>query len=41
MVGLSSGLACALFIYLWVDDELGVDKFHEDDSQIFQVLENF
>lgn len=41
LMGLSTGLACALFIYLWVSDEVQVDKFHENDSQIFQVLENF
>src|SRR5690606_4165717 len=36
LIGLSSGLACALLIYLWVNDELSVDKFHEKDSQLFQ-----
>ncbi|MDN5200994.1 ABC transporter permease [Fulvivirgaceae bacterium BMA10] len=41
LVGLSTGLACSLLIYLWVADELRMDKFHKDDSQIFQVLENF
>ena len=40
LVGLSSGLACALLIYLWVNDELRVDKFHEKDSQLYQVMEN-
>lgn len=40
LVGLSTGLACALFIYLWVTDELQVDKFNEKDSQIFRVMEN-
>ena len=40
LVGLSSGLACALFIYLWVQDELSVDKFHTHDAQLFQVMEN-
>lgn len=40
LVGLSTGLACALFIYLWVTDELSVDKFNTKDSQLFQVMEN-
>lgn len=40
LVGLSTGLACALFIYLWVTDELQVDKFNEKDSQVFRVMEN-
>lgn len=40
LIGLSTGLACALLIYLWVNDELEVDKFHEKDSRLFQVMEN-
>ncbi len=40
LIGLSTGLACALLIYLWVNDELSVDKFHEKDSQLFQVVHN-
>ncbi|MEX2233805.1 MAG: ABC transporter permease [Cyclobacteriaceae bacterium] len=40
LIGLSSGLACAIFIYLWVADELSMDKFHEKDSQLFQVMTN-
>jgi len=39
LIGLSTGLACALLIYLWVYDELSVDKFHEKDSQLFQVMQ--
>src|ERR1043165_6035555 len=39
LVGLSTGLACALMIYLWVHDEKQFDKFHEKDSQLHQVLE--
>jgi putative ABC transport system permease protein len=40
LIGLSTGLACALLIYLWVQDELMVDKFHEKDSRLFQVMHN-
>jgi putative ABC transport system permease protein len=40
LTGLSSGLACALLIYLWVNDEFNMDKFHEHDSQLFQVMTN-
>ncbi len=39
LIGLSSGLACALLISLWVQDELSVDKFHEKDDQLYQVME--
>lgn len=40
LVGLSTGLACTLLIYLWVNDELTKDKFHEKDSRLFQVMEH-
>ena len=38
LIGLSSGLACAILIYLWVYDELNFDKFHKKDNQLFQVM---
>jgi putative ABC transport system permease protein len=40
LIGLSTGLACTLLIYLWVNDELSVDKFHTKDARLFQVMEN-
>ncbi|WOK08189.1 ABC transporter permease [Imperialibacter roseus] len=40
LVGLSTGLACALLIYLWVNDELHVDKFHKNDGRLYQVMMN-
>src|SRR5688572_15554471 len=40
LVGLSTGLACTLLIYLWVNDEITKDKFHEHNSRLFQVLEH-
>lgn len=38
LFGLSLGLVCTLFIYLWVKDELNIDKFHVADENLFQVL---
>lgn len=38
LIGLASGLACALLIYLWVNDELNMDKFHKNDGKLYQVL---
>lgn len=38
LAGLSAGLACALLIYLWVNDEIQKDKFQ--DSSIYQVMVN-
>ena len=40
LIGLSSSLACALLIFLWVQDELSVDKFHEQDDRLYQVMLN-
>jgi len=39
LIGLSTGIACALLIYLWVNDEMHFDKFHAKDSQLYQVME--
>lgn len=40
LLGLSTGLASALLIYLWVDSELHMDKFHEKHDRIYHVLEH-
>ncbi|MBN2637761.1 MAG: ABC transporter permease, partial [Bacteroidales bacterium] len=40
LVGLSTGLICALLIFLWVNDELSVDKFSENERQLFQIMQN-
>jgi putative ABC transport system permease protein len=40
LIGLSTGLACLVLIYLWVNDELHFDKFHQKDSRLFQVMEH-
>lgn len=40
LLGLSTGLACTLLIYLWVADELSVDRFHQKGDQLYQVLGN-
>lgn len=41
LLGLSAGLASTFMIYLWVQDEWQKDKFHQNDSQLYQVLLNF
>lgn len=40
LIGLATGMACAFLIYLWVMDELSMDKFHSKDKQLYQVLLN-
>jgi putative ABC transport system permease protein len=38
LIGLSTGLACAILIYLWVSNELHVNKFSKNDARIYQVM---
>lgn len=38
LLGLSTGLACVLLIFLWVNDELSVDKFNVNDNDLYQVM---
>lgn len=40
LVGLSTGLACTMLIYLWVSDEMNVDKFLADHDRLVQVMQN-
>jgi hypothetical protein len=35
--GLALGMACALFILVWVQDELSFDRFHENAESIYRV----
>src|SRR4051794_13122519 len=38
--GLATGLASAIFIFLWVNDELAVDAGYKDSDRLYQVLAN-
>lgn len=40
LIGLSTGLAAFLLIYLWVTDETRMDKFHEQEGQLYQIMHN-
>ena len=40
LVGLSAGFVCCLFIYLWIYDELHVDKFYKNSDRIYSVMIN-
>lgn len=40
LIGLSTGLASVTLIYLWVNDELMFDRFHENGDRLFQVMEH-
>lgn len=41
LTGLSTALICVLLIFLWVKDELEIDKFNEHDQQLYQVMQHF
>ena len=38
--GLAAGMTCTLLIYLWVQDELSVNRFHGLDKNLYQVMEH-
>jgi len=40
LVALSTGLACTLFIWLWINDELSMDRYNDNDEQLYQVMQN-
>lgn len=37
--GLALGLAACLLIYMWVQDELSFDRFHEKRDHVFRVIQ--
>jgi len=39
-IGLSTGLACAILIWLWTSDERKVDQFYPHKERLYQVLQN-
>jgi len=41
ITGLAIGMACAIFILLWVKDELSFDGFHANKENIFRVVTAF
>ena len=41
LIGLSTGLTCALLIFLWINGELNVNKLSLNDDRVFQVMRNF
>lgn len=40
ILGLAFGLACALLILLWVQDELSFDRFHDHAERLYRVEED-
>ncbi|HQQ96589.1 MAG TPA: ABC transporter permease [Cyclobacteriaceae bacterium] len=40
LIGLTTGIACTLLIFLWVNDELNMNKFNAHDEQVYEVMEH-
>ncbi len=40
IIGLSVSLACALFMLLWVQQELSYDRFHTESDRLYRVEED-
>ncbi|MGH7598069.1 MAG: ABC transporter permease, partial [bacterium] len=38
LAGLAIGMACAILILLWVQDELSFDRFHNNAKNIYRVV---
>jgi putative ABC transport system permease protein len=38
ILGLALGLTCSLLIYLWVRDELSIDRYHTNGPQMYRVM---
>lgn len=38
IVGLTTGVVCALFILLWINDEVNKDAFHPNSERLYQVV---
>jgi len=39
--GLAVGMACAILILLWIQDELSYDRFHANANDIYRVVEKW
>ncbi len=38
LLGLSIGIACSLFAFIWISDEIATDQFHVNSSRLFRIL---
>ena len=39
VIGLALGMTCCLFIFLWVQDEKGIDNFHSNGKNLYTLYE--
>jgi putative ABC transport system permease protein len=40
IIGLASGMACMLLSFLWINDELKIERFHEKADRLYEVMKN-
>ncbi len=40
VLGLALGMMASIFILLWIDDELKMDKFHKNEARLYRFMEN-
>src|ERR1700687_2066485 len=39
ILGLTLGISCSLLIMLWLKDEINIDSFHRNGSQLYALIE--
>lgn len=37
ILGLALGISAAMFIFIWVSDEISMNRFHKNADRIYQV----
>jgi len=38
ILGLATGMACAILIFLWIQDESSFDRFHNNADRIYWII---
>jgi ABC-type antimicrobial peptide transport system permease subunit len=38
IIGLAIGMACCILIFLWLQDEMSYDRFHENSGELYRVI---
>ena len=41
ILGLATGMACAILIFLWIQDELSFDRFHDQADRIYRIVSKY
>lgn len=38
IIGLAIGMACCILVYMWIQDDLGYDRFHKHSKDLYRVV---